>query len=202
MGAKTILLVQLSILLVIGCIIGVSLMRPPSSPTSITEKFLNQSGQLLVDERCIVDGVPVLDTFNGGLMASSSTNDNGDGLTSCSFLSGSMVGVGKAGERESTTGQRLMACDGMGEKPYFDGQYIDSVAVSKNNKECIVKFKKDMKAEDAQKYSDSISMKRLGTDEANLNRLQSQLTNQEERNEVLRREISRIDSEIQDLKKK
>ncbi len=194
MGARTILLVQLSVLLVIGCNIGVSLMRP----TSNTEKFLNQSGQQLVDERCMVDGIPVLDTINGGLMASSGTTDG----VACSFLSGSMVGVGKAGERESTTGQRLIACDGKGEKPYFDDKYIDSVTVSKNNKECIVKFKKDMKAEDAQKYSDSISMKRLGTDEANLKRLQTQLAGQEERNEVLRREISRIDSEIQDLKKK
>jgi len=193
MGARTILLVQLSILLVIGCIIGVSFMRPSK------ETFLNQSGQQLVDERCMVDGVPVLDTINGGLMATNGTND--DGVT-CSFLAGSMVGVGKAGERESTTGQRLIACDGKGEKPYFDDKYIDTVTVSNNNKECVIRFKKDMKAEDAQKYSDSISMKRIGTDEANLKRLQTQLTTQEERNEVLRRELSRIDSEIKDIKKK
>lgn len=198
MGVKTILLVQLCIVLMICAIIFVSL----NAKSTHSEPFLNPSGQQLVDERCMVAGVPVLDQMNGGLMTSSQyikngkKEDNGGGVT-CSFLSGSMVGSGV--EREPTTGQRLIACDGK-EKPYFDKNFVDSVAITKN-KECMVHFKKDLSAEDVQKYNTLIYNKRLGTDENTLTNLQSQLTTQEERNEVLRREISRIEEEIRDIKK-
>lgn len=201
MGVKKILLVQLCIVLIICAIIFVSL----NAKSTHSESFLNPSGQQLVDERCIVAGVPVLDHMNGGLMTSSQYIKNGkedkSGVT-CSFLSGSMVGSGggDAGvEREPTTGQRLIACDGR-EKPYFDKNFVDSVTITKN-KECMVHFKKDLSAEDAQKYNKLIYNKRLGTDENALMTLQSQLTTQEERNEVLRREISRIEEEIRDIKK-
>lgn len=195
MGTKSILLVQGVILVIIGAIIVISVMSPLPS----REMFLNPLGQQLVDERCIIDGVPVMDFINGGLMAHPSpTTTNEDGGVACTFLAGSMVGVGKPGEREANTGQRLITCDANGEKPYFDNNYIDSTDVSKS-KECVVRFKKGMTAEDAAKYNANVSNKRMGTDEANMNRLQSQLTAQEERNEILRREISRIDAEIGDM---
>jgi hypothetical protein len=138
-----------------------------ASASASAEPFLNERGAMLLDERCMHKGVPVLDGLNGGLMRA----PDGEG---CVFLPRSLMGPGASASAgagagagagasgvESASGRRLIACRlGRGaEGPYMDGSIFES-AEMRGDGVCRVKLSRDASADAVRRYNEAVVERR------------------------------------------